>query len=140
MQTSTTWAGFLAMLFAIVGLCGMFASYATLVPFERGAARNEALDRAAATEGTAGLEPLRRDLGPLAETVIDAPGPLPVRIAQARRIIADEQGREAASVAYRVRLTLGVITVVAAALGVGILKLVRRNALNELPPAADDIV
>lgn len=132
MRTFDSWTAFLIMLFAVVGLCGLFASYATSIPLQRGMARSVLLDRVAA-EGTAPdaplrLEGLRPALGSLAGSVLDGQGPLMERIAAARAIVQDEQQREEASLAFRTRLMLGVVTALGAVLGAGILSLARRSA------------
>lgn len=121
------WSAFLVMLFALVGLCGLFASYAPSIPLERGVARSALLDRVLAAGETGALEPFRPALGPLARQVLDGPGPLPERVATARTVVADEQRREASSITYRTRLMLGVITALAAILGTGILALDRKR-------------
>ena len=59
--------------------------------------------------------------------MLDGTGPLADRVAAARAVVFDEERREAASVAYRTRLMLGVVTVLAAILGAGILGLARRT-------------
>ena len=132
MRNTAAWTGFLVMLFAIVGLCGLFASYADSIPLERGIARSALLDTALTTatapDGTQRLEQLRPMLGELAKPVLDAPGPLADRVAKARLTVVDEQRREAASVGYRTRLMLAVVTILAAGLGAGILSIVQRNA------------
>ena len=130
MRHFDSWSLFLLMLFAIVGLCGLFASYATSIPLERGLARSATLDQVLAAEAgsdTARLERLRPVLGSLGSDVLDGTGPLADRVAAARAVVFDEERREAASVAYRTRLMLGVVTVLAAILGAGILGLARRT-------------
>lgn len=130
MRHFDSWSLFLLMLFAIVGLCGLFASYATSIPLERGLARSATLDQVLAAEAgsdTARLERLRPVLGSLGSDVLDGTGPLADRVAAARAVVFDEERREAASVAYRTRLMLGVVTVLAAILGTGILGLARRT-------------
>ena len=121
------WSAFLVMLFALVGLCGLFASYAPSIPLERGLARSATLDRVLASQDDGSLERLRPALGPLASAVLDGPGPISSRVAVARTVVAEEQRREAASITYRTRLMLGVITVLAAILGAGILGLERKR-------------
>ena len=131
MRNSTAWTGFLVMLFAIVGLCGLFASYADSIPLERGTARSALLDTALSTgagaDGAQRLEQLRPMLGDLGVLVLDGAGPLAERVAKARLVVVDEQRREAASVGYRTRLMLVVVTLLAAGLGAGILALVQRQ-------------
>ena len=124
MRGFDSWTAFLVMLFAVVGLCGLFASYSGTIPLERALMRGQMLDRV--LEG-GDQDRLRQDLGDLAPAVLDGPGPLDTRIAAARRVIADETGREVASIGYRTRLMLGVVTFIAAALGAGIMALARRQ-------------
>ena len=131
MRPVASWIAFLVMLFGLVGLCGLFASVAPSIPLERGIVRSAVLDQASTAGDAAALERLRPALGSLATPVLDSPGPFPERIARARATVAEEQRREAASVAYRTRLMLGVVTLLAAVLGAGILVLVRRAALSE---------
>jgi hypothetical protein len=69
----------------------------------------------------------------LAQTVLDGPGPLAERVAAARAVVLDEQQREESSVAYRIRLMLGVVTVLAACLGGGIVAIAARGAPQNNP-------
>ena len=118
---------FLAMTFAIVGLVGLFASYAAPLPLQRAMARDATLDQAlVAGDSKAALEPLRDRLGDSAGTVIDGAGPLPARVASARAAMHAELLHEADAVASRLRLMLGVVTVVAAGFGVALLGAVAR--------------
>ena len=136
MRRFDSWTAFLIMLFAVVGLCGLFASYATSIPLERGLARNALLDQvladAAAPDAGSRLEQLRPRLDELAPKVLDGTGPLADRVKAARAVVDDEQRREAASLGYRTRLMLGIVTTIAAVLGAGILSLARRT------PGEDD--
>lgn len=127
MRAFDSWTAFLLMLFGVVGLCGLFASYANSIPLERALARGAALDQVLEAPGPAALERLRPGLGDLATPVLDGTGPLAARVSSARKVVADEQGREAASIGYRTRLMLGVITVIAGALGAGIMAIARRQ-------------
>ena len=134
-----SWTFFLITLFAIVGLCGLFASYATSIPLERGVMRSATLDEvvaaATAPDAATRLEQLRRRLGDLAPAVLDNAAPFPDRIAAARARILDEQQREESSLAYRTRLMLGVVTLISAILGAGILQLARRTPGGQDGPA-----
>lgn len=135
MRIIDPWTAFLLMLFFLVGLCGMFASYATSIPLQRATARevllDETLDAAGAPDGAARLERLREPLGSLAPSVLEGTSPIAQRVAEARRVIADEQRRESASIGYRTRLMLGVITVLAGAFGAGMMSIVRRQATRQ---------
>ena len=128
MRSTGPWIAFLTVLFLLVGLCGMFASYAVGVPLERAIARGEMLDRLLADpDPGAALGRMQPLLGTMAAP-LNAPGALPQRVAAARAVVRSEQERESASLGYRVRLMLVVMTVLAAALGGGILALARRPA------------
>ena len=127
MRTFDSWTAFLLMLFAVVGLCGLFASYANSIPLERALLRSAALDQVLTAADPAALARLRPELGELATPVLDGAGLLAERVGAARRVVANEQEREAASIGYRTRLMLGVVTVIAAALGAGIMALARRQ-------------
>ena len=138
MRATGPWIAFLVTLFALVGLCGMFASYATAIPLERGVARSALLDRVLQEGGGADaaprLEAVRPLLGTLGPAVLDGPGSIQARVAAARIIVRDEQRRESDSIAYRTRLMLGIVTALSAGLGGGILVLARRSADRETMP------
>lgn len=123
-----SWTAFLAMLFLVVGLCGLFASYAGVVPLERAGARTALIDRVAQSGADRTMiETLAPQLGSLAPLLLDEQTPLQERLARARALVAEEARREAASVSYRVRLMLGVVTVLAALLGCAILTQLRKD-------------
>ncbi len=138
MRFVDAWTAFLVMLFLVVGLCGLFASYATSIPLERAVARSTLLDQALAAstapDAPARLDALRPALGSLAAPLLDGAGPMPERVAQARLVITDEQRRESVSIGYRTRFMLAVVTVIAAFLAAGILALTRRMAANDAQP------
>jgi hypothetical protein len=146
MRGFDSWSAFLVMLFAVVGLCGLFASYATSIPLERGLARAALLDQvltdSAAPDSSARLRLLRPKLDSLAPMVLDGTGPLPDRVKAARAVVEDEQRREEASLGFRVRLMLAIVTSLAALLAVGILGLARRtrglDASDRIMPADRD--
>ncbi len=129
-QTSNraAWTAFLLTCFAITGLTGLFASYATSLPLERALRLGAALDRALTTGQAAELEALRPALGRSADQVISGPGDLASRVGAARAAMLSEQDREAHSVAHRVRIMLGVVTFMAGGLGAGILALAMKGA------------
>ena len=127
MRSTGPWIAFLATLFLLVGLCGLFASYAVQIPLERAIARSAMLDGVLADADPAGrLARLEPTLGSLAGP-LKAPGPLAERVARARGLVQEEQGRETASLNYRIRLMLVVITLVATGVGGGILALARKS-------------
>jgi ActR/RegA family two-component response regulator len=116
---------FLAMAFVVVGLVGLFASYAA--PLQRAMARDATLDEALATGGQkAALEPLRERLDDSAPLVIDGTGPIAGRVAAARAAMHASLMHEADAVGDRLRLELLVVTVVAAAFGAVVIGAVAR--------------
>lgn len=116
------WTAFLLCCFAVVGLMGLFASYAAPLPYERAELRDSVLDRALqAGDSKAALEPLRDQLDDSAATVIDGPGALPGRVAAARAAMRETMRTDAAAIGSRLRLELCVITVVAAGFGAAML-------------------
>ena len=127
MQNRGVWVAFLLMCFAMTGLVGLFASYATSIPLERALYRNAVLDQA-----LVGAKPdeaaIRRVLGRGADAVLSGPGDLATRIAIARAAVRAEADDEQRGVAARTRLMLGVVTVLSAGLGAGILLLASRTA------------
>ena len=117
-RNNATWVAFLLCCFAVVGLVGLFASYAAPLPYQRAEARDAVLDQAlAAGDSKAALEPLREALDDSAAAVIDGAGPLAGRVAAARASMHVEMRVDAAAIASRLRLEIVVVTVVAALFG-----------------------
>ena len=121
------WMAFLAAAFGVVGLMGVFASYAAPLPLQRALARDATLDEALATGGDKpALESLRDRLDDSAAVVIDGAGPLADRVATARTAMHAALEAEAVAIGGRVRLELVVVTVVAAGFGLVVLGAVAR--------------
>ncbi len=122
-----TWAAFLAMAFLVVGLTGIFATYAAPIPLERVLARDAALDRLlAAPDPAKALDALRAELGDSADALAKAPGDLGERVARERGAMRVRLGREFAAVGLRLRLMIGVFTFAGALFGIAVLSIVRR--------------
>ena len=134
MNDRATWTAFLLMCFALVGLTGLFATYATTVPWERALIRTGVLDQvlaaARAPDADVQLAALRPALGPAADAVLSGPGELWDRVAAERRVVLDEQGREARSVVHRVRIMVGTVTLLSALVGAGIMALASRRGAD----------
>jgi len=130
-RINPTWVAFLAMAFVIVGLAGLFASYAVPLPLERAVAREQALDAAlAAAHGAdpaAALEALRPQLGDSAAALLPPGGDMDARIAAERVAMRAHLLAEAAAVAGRTRFLLAVVTLMAAVFGVAVLHMARRG-------------
>lgn len=123
------WAAFLGTCFLVLGLMGLFASYAGQVPLERAAFRVQVLDQAAAAvDDPAKLAQLRPLLADRAEAVLDGPGPAGPRIEAERRAALAEGVAESDAVAYRVRLMLLLVTVTCGGFGIGVLGMARRSS------------
>jgi hypothetical protein len=125
-----TLAGFLAMAFLIVGLTGLFTSYAAPLALQRAMAREAALDEAAAAahgaDPAAALAALAPRLGESAAAV--APGPdLAARIDAERRVVRTRFAAESAATLTRLRWLVSVITLMGAAFGVVMLYLAARQ-------------
>ncbi|MGH7119822.1 MAG: hypothetical protein ACREFP_12670 [Acetobacteraceae bacterium] len=123
--------GFLAMAFVIVGLAGVFASYAAPVPLARALRTEAALDQVLATAGksdqAAELAKLRPALGPHAASVLEGPGTLEARVAAARTRLMAHVTAEQAAVGARLRLLVVVATIAAALFGIAMLGVRRRD-------------
>lgn len=114
---------FLTMAFVVVGLAGVFASFAAPLPLHRAMAREATLDAALATlnnpDPQAALKALAPRLGDSAAALAggDAAS-LPARIQAERIAMRARFEAEAAALAFRVRLMIGLLTLSAAAFGV----------------------
>ena len=129
--SSATWTAFLVMAFLVVGLVGLFASYAAPLPLQRAMARDAALDEAlAAAHGAnpqAAIEALRLRLGESADLLLPAGGDMDARITHARAAMRTELTAEADEVATRTRWMICVITVMGAVFGAAVLRIGRRG-------------
>ncbi len=113
---------FMAMSFAIVGLTGIFATYAVPLPLERALARETALDDAAeAARGpdpAAALAALAPRLDDSAAVLAGDAAGIESRITAARETSRAAFQAEAAIVAVRVRVMIGIVTLMGAVFGV----------------------
>jgi hypothetical protein len=125
---SFTLMAFLVMAVAMVGLTGLFATFAAPLALERQASREVALDAALATDGKPErLEALRDALGDSAQLVFSTQGNLGERVAAARTAMRVQLAAEAAEAATRLRWLISVITLVAAGFGAMLVGLAGRN-------------
>ncbi len=129
---TSTWSAFLAMVFVVVGLAGLFASYAVPLPLQRALARDATLDAALlAAHGpdpAAALEALRPQLGESADALLPPSGDMAARIAAERTAMHARMLAESDAVALRTRWMLAVITLMGAVFGIAILHIGRRSA------------
>ena len=112
------WMTFAAVAVGIVGLAGVFATYAAPLPLQRAMAREAALDAALlaadAPDPEAALAALAPRLGDSASALAGAPAGLPERVAKERLAMRARFGAEAGALATQLRLLIAVITVMAA--------------------------
>jgi hypothetical protein len=117
MTSRLTWIGFLAMAFAIVGLAGLFASYALPVALDRAIAQTVALDgagtaqaRIVAALGEAGARPI------LQASDSDA-----AKLQAAARAILRQAAAEQDATALRLRWLIVVVSIMGALFGAAVL-------------------
>jgi hypothetical protein len=110
----SSWMMFAAVAVGVVGLTGVFATYATPLPLQREMAREAALDAAllAAREPDprAALAALEPRLGDSAAALAGAPAGLPERVEQERLAMRARFGAESDSLAARLRCLIIVTT------------------------------
>jgi hypothetical protein len=118
--------GFLAMAFLVVGLGGLFASYAAPAPLARALAREAALDDALAAargpDAEAAIEALRPRLGESADALLPVGGDMAARIAAERRAMRARFAAEAESAARRSRWIIALVTLMGFAFGAAVLR------------------
>jgi len=122
-QRNLTALAFLVMAFVVVGLVGLFASFAGPLPLQRALSHEAAWD--AVLEAARGPNPaeaiakLAPRLGDSAKALAGAdPASLPARIQAARIVSRADFQAEAEAVGFRLRLLIGIVTLTAAAFGV----------------------
>lgn len=124
-----TWTAFLAMAFVVVGLSGIFASYAAPAPLMRAVDRETALDEAEAAahrpDAAAAIAALRPRLGPSADALLPVGGNMDARIAAERRAMRARLTAEAEAAATRARWIIVVVTLMGTAFGVAVLHAAR---------------
>jgi hypothetical protein len=113
---------FLAMAFVIVGLAGIFASFAAPLPLHRALLRDAALDAASeaarAPDPQAALAALAPRLGDSAAALaVGDPGKLPERIQAERTAMRARFLAEADVLGLRLRVLIGVLTLAAGGFG-----------------------
>lgn len=123
--SSGSWSAFLAMAFVIVGLAGIFGTYATPAPLYRAVEREGALDAAlAAAHGPnpqAAIEALRPRLAESADALLPVHGNMDARIAAERQAMRKRLLAEAAAAATRARWIIGMVTAMGTAFGIAVL-------------------
>lgn len=124
-----TWMAFLTMAFAIVGLMGLFATYAAPLPLQRALARDATLDEVLAAtsrpDAQAAIEALRVRLDDSAPAILPVGPDIESRIAAERTAMRGRFTAEADAEARRLRLMIGIVTLMGAAFGATLLRIGR---------------
>jgi hypothetical protein len=121
---SAAWTGFLVATICVVGLAGLFATYAAPIPYQRALTEEAALDQLAQTPPSQ-WPSLRDQLGESA-AILTAPGPLAPRLAAERPALRARFIKEAQAQSAQLRLLLLVVTAMAALFGAILMRLQRR--------------
>jgi hypothetical protein len=131
-KSSGTWMAFLAMSFAVVGLMGMFATFAAPLPLQRTLARDEALDDALAAasrpDAQTAIEALRPRLDDSADALLPVGGDMPARIAHERTAMHARLLAETDATLLRLRWLVGIVTLMGAVFGIAILSIASRTS------------
>lgn len=126
-DNSRAWGGFLVMAFVILGLCGLFSTYAAQLPFQRELFAENKLDlMIAAPDANARLDSLRDTLGDDGVGAFSAAGSPEQRIETARLVLRKHFQVQAADIALRLRIVLIVFTGASALFGVMVVSILRR--------------
>ena len=116
-KTNFNLLAFVAMAFAIVGLIGIFATYAAPLPLERAVARETALDAVLAAakdpNAEAALAALKPQLDDSAGVIVGGATGIEQRVAEERVAMRARFTADAAATALRLRWLIGMITVMA---------------------------
>ena len=125
-----TWTAFLVMCFAVVGLVGVFGTFASALPLRRELAREATLDEAAAAlrgpdpaKAIAALKPRLDDSAP---ALMPMPADPVAAIAAERVAMRARFLAEAEATQYRMQLMILIVAAMAAVFGSAILAFGRR--------------
>jgi hypothetical protein len=124
-KPDSTWFVFLALTFAVVGMTGMFATFAAPIAMQRAVLRDEALDAARlalkSANPAAALEALRPRLDDSAAALLPIGGDMEARIAAERLAMHARLQIDHDATALRLRWLMAVITLGSAGFGMAIL-------------------
>jgi len=116
--------GFLVICYGIIGLVGMFATFAVPVPLERAIAREETLDAALrALHGPnpqADIDALKPRLAESMAALTPLPADPDAAIAAERKAMRAQMREDSAAIALRMRWMIGVITLLAGGFGIAL--------------------
>ncbi len=134
-KIDSTWFAFLVMTVAVVGLVGIFATYAAPIPLQRALQRDAALNEARAAlagpEPQAALEKLKQRLGESAAALLPFGGDMAARIEAERLAMHARLERDAAYTASRLRWLLVAITTMGAVFAAAILGIAIRSTVRQ---------
>ncbi len=120
-RVDSGWVGFLAAAFLVVGLTGIFASYAVPLPLQRALSREAALDDALVAGHSANpaqaLAALQPRLDDSAAAILSGPGDIDTRVEHERVAMRQRFLAEADATADRIRLLIIVVTLAAGLFG-----------------------
>ncbi len=137
-DNSRAWGGFLVMAFVILGLCGLFATYAAQLPYQRELFAENKLDAmTTAPDAADRLDRLRDTLGDDGAGAFPAtggsqspssqsPSSQVQRIETARHVLRKHFQDQAADIALRLRIVIAVFTGGSALFGIMVLSILRR--------------
>ena len=107
-KLDSAWYGFLVIVFLVAGLAGIFGTYAIQVPYQRGEAQQQLIDRIA--QDPAQLSALKDELGATAAPLSRADLSSDQRIVAARALARAATIADGADIAARLRVLITVIT------------------------------
>ena len=124
-KPDSSWFVFLAIAFAVVGLTGMFGTFAAPVALQRALMRDEVLDEVRAAlaqpDAAARIEALRPRLDDSADALLPIGGDMQARIAAERIAMHARLRIDGDATTRRLRWLIGAITIMAAIFGMMIL-------------------
>jgi hypothetical protein len=127
---NVTWTAFLVMCFAIVGLVGVFGTFASALPLRREMAREMTLDLALAAlrgpDPQAAIAALKDRLDDSAKALIPLPADPEAAIAAERTAMRARFILEAEATQRRMQIMIIIVTVMAAVFGSAMMAFARR--------------
>lgn len=115
------------MAFVVLGLCGLFATYAAQLPYQRELFAEAKLDAAlGAPDAATRLDRLRDTLGDDGAEAFEAKGDIRDRIETARHVLRRHFQDQGADIALRLRIVIVVFTGASALFGLMVVSVLRR--------------
>jgi hypothetical protein len=125
-DNSATWTGFLVAAFCVLGLLGLFATYAAPLSYQL-ALRREAVLDLVATAPAAARPGMREALGDSADAVLNGSGTIEQRVAAERAAVRARYDHDGQATAARLRLLIAVATAMCVLVGVVLMHFQRRG-------------